>query len=225
MKKVTVAIIGAGLRGVNYLEYAIQHPNELQVVAVAEPVAERRESFQARHSIPDNMCFENWDDFFAMPKLADAVLICTQDKQHFDPTMKALDAGYHVLLEKPMSPDAKECLLMGEKASQLNRVFSICHVLRYTNFFSTIKGLLDNGTIGNLMSITHNENVGFWHQAHSFVRGNWSRKEDSRSGHFALVGRFGMCSCILLWITLSFYIRSSAGWSAAALLGRLPSGR
>ncbi|WP_054025969.1 Gfo/Idh/MocA family protein [Bacillus sp. FJAT-28004] len=207
MKKVTVAIIGAGLRGVNYLEYALQHPNELQVVAVAEPVAERRESFQARHRIPDHMCFENWDDFFAMPKLADAVLICTQDKQHFDPTMKALEAGYHVLLEKPMSPDAKECLLMGEKASQLNRVFSICHVLRYTNFFSTIKGLLENKTIGNLMSITHNENVGFWHQAHSFVRGNWSRKEDSSPMILAK-------SChdldILLWLAGAECVRVSS---------------
>ncbi|MEV5026288.1 Gfo/Idh/MocA family protein [Paenibacillus sp. LPE1-1-1.1] len=207
MKKVTVAIIGAGLRGVNYLEYALQHPNELQVVAVAEPVLERRESFQARHSIPDHMCFENWDDFFAMPKLADAVLICTQDKQHFDPTMKALEAGYHVLLEKPMSPDAKECLLMGEKASQLNRVFSICHVLRYTHFFSTIKGLLDNETIGHLMSITHNENVGFWHQAHSFVRGNWSRKEDSSPMILAK-------SChdldILLWLAGSECVRVSS---------------
>ncbi|WP_169083959.1 Gfo/Idh/MocA family protein [Paenibacillus sp. PL91] len=207
MKKVTVAIIGAGLRGVNYLEYALQHPNELQVVAVAEPVVERRESFQARHGIPDKMCFENWDDFFALPKLADAVLICTQDKQHFDPTMKALEAGYHVLLEKPMSPDAKECLLMGEKASQLNRVFSICHVLRYTNFFSTIKGLLDHETIGNLISITHNENVGFWHQAHSFVRGNWSRKEDSSPMILAK-------SChdldILLWLAGSECVRVSS---------------
>ncbi|MGG1637423.1 Gfo/Idh/MocA family protein [Paenibacillus sp. NRS-1760] len=207
MKKVTVAIIGAGLRGVNYLEYALAHPNELQVVAVAEPVAERRKSFQARHNIADNMCFENWDDFFAMPKLADAVLICTQDKQHFDPTMKALEAGYHVLLEKPMSPDAKECLLMGEKASQLNRVFSICHVLRYTNFFSTIKELLEKETIGKLMSITHNENVGFWHQAHSFVRGNWSRKEDSSPMILAK-------SChdldILLWLAGSECVRVSS---------------
>lgn len=142
-----------------------------------------------------------------MPKLADAVLICTQDKQHFDPTMKALEAGYHVLLEKPMSPDAKECLLMGEKASQLNRVFSICHVLRYTNFFSTIKELLEKETIGKLMSITHNENVGFWHQAHSFVRGNWSRKEDSSPMILAK-------SChdldILLWLAGSECVRVSS---------------
>jgi predicted dehydrogenase len=179
MKKVTVALIGAGLRGVNYLDYALQHPGELQVVAVAEPNAARRNSFKTKHRLGDDQCFESWDDLFAVPKLADAVLICTQDKQHFEPTMKALEAGYHVLLEKPMSPDARECIIMGEKAIEVDRVFSICHVLRYTNFFSTIKQLLENGAIGKLMSITHNENVGYWHHAHSFVRGNWRRKEES----------------------------------------------
>lgn len=114
MKKVTVALIGAGLRGINYSEYAIQHPNELQVVAVAEPNAKRRNKFKARHKLADDMCFTHWDDFFASPKVADAVFICTQDNQHYVPTMKALEAGYHVLLEKPMSPDAKECVLMGK---------------------------------------------------------------------------------------------------------------
>lgn len=207
MKKVTVALIGAGLRGVNYLEYALQHPDELQVVAVAEPKAERRDSFKSRHGLEDEKCFDSWDEFFAVPKLADAVLICTQDKQHFDPTMKALEAGYHVLLEKPMSPDAKECILMGEMASRVNRVFSICHVLRYTHFFSTIKSLLDNGTIGKLMSIDHNENVGYWHQAHSFVRGNWRRKEDSSPMILAK-------SChdldILLWLAGSDCTRVSS---------------
>lgn len=179
MKKVKVALIGAGLRGINYLEYAIEHPLELEVVAVAEPVRERRENFKARHGLADEMCFENWDDFFAVPKLADAVLICTQDKQHFDPTMRALQAGYHVLLEKPMSPDPEECIRMGEMAAQAGLVFSICHVLRYTPFFTTLKELLENGAIGQLMSIQHNENVGYWHQAHSFVRGNWRRKDES----------------------------------------------
>jgi len=207
MKKITVALIGAGLRGVNYLEYALQHPEELQVVAVAEPIVERRESFKLKHGLEDNQCFESWDDFFAAPKLADAVLICTQDKQHFDPTIKALEAGYHVLLEKPMSPDAKECVLMGDMALRYNRVFSICHVLRYTHFFSTIKNILDNGIIGKLMSITHNENVGYWHQAHSFVRGNWRRKEESSPMILAK-------SChdldILLWLADSDCVRVSS---------------
>ncbi|MEK0317229.1 Gfo/Idh/MocA family protein [Cohnella sp. 56] len=179
MKPVKVALIGAGLRGINYLEYAIHQPHELQVVAVAEPVAERRRAFQVRHGIPEDMCFESADALLASPKLADAVLICTQDRQHYEPTMQALAAGYHVLLEKPMSPDPGECIRMAEQAERANRVLSICHVLRYTPFFSTIKELLDRGAIGRLMSIQHNENVGYWHQAHSFVRGNWRRKDES----------------------------------------------
>ncbi|SEO72602.1 Gfo/Idh/MocA family protein [Paenibacillus sp. OV219] len=179
MRKVTVALIGAGLRGVNYLNYALQHPHELEVVAVAEPNHERREYFKALHNLPDEMCFVDWDALFAETRLADVVLICTQDKLHFEPVGKALKAGYHVLLEKPMSPDAKECVEMGEMAKSYNRIFSICHVLRYTNFFSTIKSLLTSKVIGDLMSIQLNENVGYWHHAHSFVRGNWSRKSES----------------------------------------------
>ncbi|RED61901.1 Gfo/Idh/MocA family protein [Cohnella phaseoli] len=179
MKKITVALIGAGQRGFNYAEYALQNPYEMQIAAVAEPTAARREAFRERHRLPEDRVFAHWDELFAGPKLADAVMICTQDQQHFEPTMKALEAGYHVLLEKPMSSSPEECLAMGDMAARMNRVFSICHVLRYTNFFSTIKGLLDQGKIGKLMSITHNENVGYWHQAHSFVRGNWRRKDES----------------------------------------------
>ncbi|MFC5407105.1 Gfo/Idh/MocA family protein [Cohnella soli] len=207
MKKITVALIGAGQRGFNYANYALQNPHEMQIVAVAEPVAERRNAFKEQHGLSDEQCFAHWDDLFAGPKLADAVLICTQDKQHFDPTMKALEAGYHVLLEKPMSPSAEECIRMGQMAAQTNSIFSICHVLRYTNFFSTIKQLLEQGAIGKLMSISHNENVGYWHQAHSFVRGNWRRKDESSPMILAK-------SChdldILLWLAGSDCVRVSS---------------
>lgn len=179
MRQVKIALLGAGIRGDNYLLYALDHPNEVQVVAVAEPNEQRRQSFKQKHGLTDAACFNSWEDFLALPKMADAVLICTQDKMHYEPTIQALRAGYHVLLEKPMSPDPLECMKMADIATQSNRILSICHVLRYTNFFATIKSLLDSGTIGRLISIQHIENVGHWHQAHSFVRGNWNRKEES----------------------------------------------
>lgn len=179
MGKITIALIGAGQRGVNYTGYALEHPHELQVVAVAEPNQQRSQKFKSLHGLSDEMCFESWEDLLDRPKLADAVLICTQDNMHYEPTMKALEAGYHVLLEKPMSPDPQECIRMGERSEQYERVFSICHVLRYTDFFRTIKTLLNEGAIGQLMSIGHNENVAYWHQAHSFVRGNWRKAAES----------------------------------------------
>lgn len=197
VKKVTIAVIGAGQRGNNYGNYVAKHPYEVQFVAVAEPTTIRRARFQSLFGIAEEQCFSDWQELLARPKLADAVLICTQDRMHFAPAMAALNLGYHVLLEKPMSPAPEECIKMGERAEQLNRVFAICHVLRYTNFFATIKKLLDNAAIGQLVSIQHNENVAYWHFAHSYVRGNW--RNSTRSSPIILAK-----SChdmdILLWL-------------------------
>lgn len=180
MKKVTVALLGAGGRGKDsYGPYALKHPDEIQFVAVAEPNDERRQMFAKQHGIKSEMCFSDWKELLERERLADGMLICTQDRMHFEPSVKALEKGYHVMLEKPMAADPKECVILGECAKKHKRIFLICHVLRYTNFFSTLKKLLDEGRIGQLISIQHNENVAYWHQAHSFVRGNWRNSKDS----------------------------------------------
>lgn len=179
MKKVAVAIIGAGARGTVYSNYAGLHPEELEIKAVAEPNAEKRNRFKERFNIEDKMCFESWEALMAEPTLADAVIISTQDKMHFEPAVAALKKGYNILLEKPMSTSVEECVLLGEYAKEYNKVFSICHVLRYTEFFSKLKELLNEGRIGRLISIQHNENVGYTHQAHSYVRGNWRNSNES----------------------------------------------
>lgn len=180
MKKVTVALLGAGGRGKDaYGVYALKHPEEIQFVAVAEPNEERRMQFAMQHGIKSDMCFADWRELLEKEKMADGILICTQDKMHFEPSVKSLEKGYHVMLEKPMSADPKECVLLGEYAKKYKRLFLICHVLRYTNFFSTIKKLLDDGVIGKLISIQHNENVTYWHQAQSFVRGNWRNSKET----------------------------------------------
>jgi predicted dehydrogenase len=180
LKKITAALIGAGQRGAGaYAPYALQHPEDIQFVAVADSDPERRERFQQAHSVLNDNCYSSWEDLLEGPMLADAILICTQDKMHFEPALKALEKGYHVLMEKPMSPDPRECFIMGEYAEKYNRVFSVCHVLRYTDFFSTIKQIITDGKIGKLVSIQHTENVEHRHQAHSFVRGNWRDSEVS----------------------------------------------
>jgi len=174
MSKITAALLGAGQRGAGaYATYALKFPEEVQFVAFADTDPERRKLFQQVHGISDVNSFSSWEELLEGPKLADAILICTQDKMHFEPAIKAMEKGYHILLEKPMSPDPLECIIMGEYAEKYNRVFSICHVLRYTDFFTTIKKIITDGKIGKLMSIQHTENVEHRHQAHSFVRGNW----------------------------------------------------
>jgi predicted dehydrogenase len=180
MKKVTLALIGAGQRGMDcYGQYALRYPYEVQFVAVAEPQIKRREAFRDAHHLSDERCFADWRDLLAQPRLADAILICTLDKMHFEPVMAALQMGYHILVEKPLSSNLDECLQMGHAAEKANKVFLVSHVLRYTNFFAALKQILEEGAIGRLLSIQHNENVAFWHYAHSYVRGNWRNSVES----------------------------------------------
>lgn len=180
MKKITALLIGAGQRGTNaYGAYALNHPDELSFIAVAEPRQDRREAFARAHNIPKEFQFAHWRDAFSLARFADCAFICTQDREHFAPATEALKSGYHVLLEKPMSPEKHEILAMADMAERTGLTLSVCHVLRYSPFFTTIKRLLDEGTIGNLICIEHLESVGFWHAAHSYVRGNWRKTEVS----------------------------------------------
>ncbi|NPV54476.1 MAG: Gfo/Idh/MocA family oxidoreductase [Firmicutes bacterium] len=180
MKKVTLALLGAGDRGMNaYGSYALTNPDEAEFVAVATRNKDRRKKFQQLHGLKDEMCFASWEELLDRPKLADAILICTPDRMHFHPAVKAIEKGYHILLEKPISTDPGECLKIGEYAQEYDRVFMLCYVLRYTPFFQALKKILDNGKIGRLISIHYSENVGIMHYAHSFVRGNWRNSEES----------------------------------------------
>jgi len=213
MKQITVALSGAGIRGMEaYAPYALKHPEEMKFVAVAEPDPERLEKFKKLYSINDEMCFKSWEELLVKPKLADAMFICTQDKMHFAPSMAAMEKGYHILLEKPMATDPAECIKMGELAGKLGRVFMVCHVLRYTPFFIKLKSLLQEGVIGRLISIQHNENVGYWHQAHSFVRGQY---RDSAASSPMILAKSCHDMDIMLWLAGKDCVRLSSFGSLA----------
>ncbi|CAM3192235.1 Gfo/Idh/MocA family oxidoreductase [Paenibacillus lupini] len=174
MKTIKLAVIGAGARGfLSYMPYVQRFPREVEVVAVAEPNEERRMRFAEALNLTSEQLYSTWEEFLNEPKLCDALLICTQDQMHYEPTVAALRKGYHVLLEKPMSNNPNECVEMEAIAREEGRLLSICHVSRYTPFWQKMKQLISDGSIGEVMSIQHNENVGYLHYAHSFVRGNW----------------------------------------------------
>ncbi|MDA8354652.1 MAG: Gfo/Idh/MocA family oxidoreductase [Firmicutes bacterium] len=180
MKQVTAIVLGAGDRGTRaYAPYSLQFPHELKIVGVAEVNGKRRQQFAQMYRLEEKASYSRWEDLLQKPRMADVAIITTQDRLHYAPAMKALEKGYHVLLEKPMSPDPEECIRMERKAAETGRLLTICHVLRYTPFWSAIKGVIDQGKIGDVVSIQLNENVGYQHMAHSFVRGNWRRSDRS----------------------------------------------
>lgn len=180
MKKIYAVMIGAGQRGKDvYGKIALDFKDNFSFTAVVEPNSDLRNQFAKDHNIETKHCFNNYDEFFKQPKLADVVFVCTQDRMHYVPVKKSMEKGYDVVCEKPMSQDPFECIKMGKAAKKYNRELIICHVLRYSPFFQKIKELIDEKTIGEIVHIMMIENVAYWHQSHSFVRGNWRNSKET----------------------------------------------
>ena len=151
----------------------------MRFVAVAEPDEKRRLSFARRHHIPPENQFSSWEELLAKPAQAEAALVCTQDWQHVQPSLAALLAGYHVLLEKPMATTETDCRSLVQASRETGRQLHICHVLRYTRHFKLMREIVQSGTLGDVIDVDHRENVAFWHMAHSYVRGNWRSNRQS----------------------------------------------
>ena len=178
-KPITAVIAGAGSRGTTYARYAQLHPDELKIVGVAEPLAINRQHMVETYGIPDDNIFLDWREMAARPRLADAVIIATQDAMHADPAVEFAQKKYAILLEKPMAPNEADCRRIIEAVQANDVLFAVCHVMRYTSYTQALKQLIDQGAVGEIVSIQHLETVGFWHQAHSFVRGNWRNESQS----------------------------------------------
>ena len=178
-KKVELIILGCGARGNCYSAVAAENPDKVQIVAVADPLDARRNMLGDRHGIPEERRFHSWEDVMKLPKFADAVAICTQDDMHETPAVAAAEHSYHILLEKPMAPTEDACRRIAEAVKKAGVQLAVCHVLRYTQQTRKIKELIGSGVIGDIVSIQRIESVGYWHQAHSFVRGNWRNEKES----------------------------------------------
>ena len=181
MKKIKIIVVGAGDRGTTYASRVLKHSEKAEIVGVAEPREKWRECLAQNHNIPPLNIAKDWREFISRPKFADAVIIATQDSQHKEPAVAFARKGYHILLEKPMAPDEESCRQIVSAMIDSGVIFAVCHVLRYTQYTQKIKEIISNNLIGDVVNIQRLEPVGYMHQAHSYVRGNWRREDESSS--------------------------------------------
>ena len=199
MKKITVAIAGCGSRGLQtYAKCLEKYADRAELVAVADIRSDRVRTAAERYHIPADRCFDSVESLLRAPRLADVLFICTPDDVHYQPAIDALNRGYHLLLEKPAARTVQECRHIAELAESKGLHVVVCHVLRYTVFYQTIKQLIDDGRVGDIMNIEAIERVGYWHQAHSFVRGNWHVAADTTP---MILAKCCHDMDLLLWLT------------------------
>lgn len=173
MSTPTIAIAGLGSRGQDtYARYALERG--VKIVAAADPDPARLAEAVKRFGLPPERCFATAEELLAQDRLADILFVCTPDDNHYSTAIPALRKGYHLLLEKPAATRESECLEIVRVAQECGRHVLVCHVLRYAPFYGTVKQVIDSGEIGEVVTVNAVENVGYWHHAHSFVRGKWA---------------------------------------------------
>ena len=173
LKMVKVVLVGAGDRANEYSKYALESPDKMQVVGIVDPNKIRNKIMKERYNVPDENCFETVEDFIKRDKFADAVINGTMDHLHVQTSIPVLKKGYDMLLEKPFAVNPEELKELVDVVKETGRKVYICHVLRYTDFYSEIKQRLLNGDIGDVISIQLDEHVSYHHMAVSYVRGKW----------------------------------------------------
>lgn len=176
MKTVRLAILGFGQRGMIYAAYAKQHAEEFVVTAITDTDPQKREIAAREYGCP---VFDSYEKMLSSGVDADIIAVATQDCDHPEHAVACMEKGYDVLLEKPIANTLEGCAKIESTAKKYGRKAIVCHVLRFTPFYSAVKDVIDAGELGDIVTVSTSENVGYYHQAHSFVRGPWRNSGSS----------------------------------------------
>ncbi len=177
MSRIDVILIGAGNRGrAVFGAYARRHPERMRIVALAEPHEDRRRATATEHALTPERVFADWRELLPTRPDAHAAIIATGDTEHVEPALATLASGYHLLLEKPIAPNAADCLRVTVAAERAGRILQIGHVLRYTAFYAKVHEIVSSGRLGRIAMIDLREHVAHWHMAHSYVRGKFRNR-------------------------------------------------
>ncbi|MBQ5929878.1 MAG: Gfo/Idh/MocA family oxidoreductase, partial [Clostridia bacterium] len=179
IKVFRVAILGCGARGAeSYGRLFYQAKEKYEIVSLCDTNQEKLVKYRDIFNVKEENCFLTEEEFFA-EKRADLLVIATLDKDHVRQCIKGMERGYDILMEKPITDNYEECLQLLETQKKYGCKVLVCHVLRYAPAFMKVKELLEKNTIGRLVAIQAIEQVAWWHQAHSYVRGNWRKEKDT----------------------------------------------
>ncbi len=177
MSKLRVGVLGVGVGGAHVAGY-VDNP-DVDLVALCDYDDQRLSDFCAQRNL-DVQRYSQLDDMLERAEL-DAVSICTPDYMHRDHLLRALDAGVHVLCEKPLATSVEDTLEMveaAEAAERSGKTVMVCHQFRYLPGIQDAKRKADSGELGTVfymesdfMSDKHNQFARSpWYKGREHVR-------------------------------------------------------
>lgn len=178
---VTAIIVGCGHRAREYAQAATVYSDKFKIIALVDPDKHVRDISKELFNVSDEMCFDNISQVLKLGKIADCVINGTMDSLHIETSVPFLEQGYDLLLEKPITNNAKDLLRLKKVVDEHHNKIMICHVLRYSSFYKEAKKVILSGEIGEIVHIETTERVGVAHNAISYIRGKWSNEQECGS--------------------------------------------
>lgn len=174
---INIAVIGAGNRARKYLSCL---PEGVRVCCLVEPEPLRLKLAARQCAVAPEGCYSSSEAFFAAehPEIQ-AVIVAAPDRLHVPLSLLSISRGWHVLLEKPVAPSEAEYRMLMDAAAAVGVQVGVCLEMRFHPYFRRIREIIASGGIGKVTAIDHIEHIGPDRMAHTFVRGLWSRRQDS----------------------------------------------
>ena len=187
--KIKFAIVGCGRIAQRHAEHIT---NFGELTAVCDIVYDKAETLGKEYAVKT---YQNIDDLLKSETETDVVSICSPNGLHAEHTIKALNAGFHVLCEKPMAINVHDCGRMIQAAEKNNKRLFAIKQNRFNPPVAEVKRLIDNGTLGKIQSV---QLSCFWNRNFDYYEGSWKGTKDIDGG--TLYTQFSHFIDLLYWM-------------------------
>lgn len=172
---INVAIIGTGAISSSHIEAYLRFPDRCKIVALVDIYPEKAQAQAQKYGIDAEIAADYHE--VIRNKDIQLVSVCTPPYTHAPITIDCLQAGHHVLVEKPMSSSLHECDAMIAASQSSKRVLSVVAQNRFRTPMMKLKSVLDSGIIGK---IVHAQVDSFWWRGYCYYdlwwRGTWEKE-------------------------------------------------
>ncbi|WP_050179991.1 oxidoreductase [Domibacillus robiginosus] len=144
MKTIGTALIGYGFSGSTFHAPFLEEMEEFQLMSILSSKKEK-----VKEKFPAVQVVQQVDDIINNPEI-ELVVVTTPSSLHFEITRQALEAGKHVIVEKPMVPTVEEAEALSACAKEYNVMLSVFQNRRYDGNFRTVKKMIEEGRLGDV---------------------------------------------------------------------------
>jgi UDP-N-acetyl-2-amino-2-deoxyglucuronate dehydrogenase len=170
-----VAIIGAGAISKAHIEAYLQFPERCTIVAISDIYEDKAQERIDQFQLNEARAVKDYKEL--LQEDIDLVSICTPPYTHASLTVEFLEAGSHVMVEKPMASSLEECDMMNAAAKHTGKLLSVVAQNRFKTPMMKMKSVLESGLMGK---VVHVQVDSFWWRGHCYYdlwwRGTWEKE-------------------------------------------------